>query len=66
MAALPEIEEGGVLLDVKEEVASGTGTPLPEVTGAEKSRPTVPVPVQAAGGGGAGGGGGKKKKKGKR
>jgi hypothetical protein len=63
MAALPEVEESGTLLDVKEEVVTGAVTPLPETAG-DKSRPSVPVP--ATGGGSGGGSGAKKKKKGKR
>jgi hypothetical protein len=61
-AALPEVVEDTAMLDVKEEVASGTHTPVPDAAAAgEKSKPTV---LESKGG--QGGGGGKKKKKGKR
>lgn len=61
MAALPEVAEDVTMLDVKEDVASGVHTPLPEAAG-DKIKPTVPDSK----GGQGGGGGGKKKKKGKR
>jgi hypothetical protein len=58
MAALPEVAEDVAMVDVKEEIVSGTHTPVPD-TAADKSKPTVPESK-------GGQGGGKKKKKGKR
>jgi hypothetical protein len=63
MAALPELkEEPEIKEEVKDEVMSGTGTPVP-AAGVAKSQPTVVVKQEP---GTSGGGGGKKKKKGKR
>lgn len=64
MAALPELkEEPEIKEEVKDEVMSGTGTPVPTAA-ASKNQPIVPIKQEP--GTKDGGGGGKKKKKGKR